>query len=65
MLNWNGTEYMKDEVFKLMLALTNQEQQYAIAVAADLTDKEALDLLGFDCHQYGVPLKEDNEESKT
>ena len=52
---------MKDKLIKLLIRTLNQDQKYGIAVEADLTAQEALDLLEFDCHQYGVPLREDEE----
>ena len=47
---------MKEKLFKLMLAVLDDEQKYNIALNAGCTDVEAKDTLGFDCHQYGLPL---------
>lgn len=55
---------MKDALFALMLALLSDEQKYAIAIQEDLSYTEALDLLGFDAQQAGLPLKEDDEKLK-
>ena len=52
---------MKDKLIKLLIRTLNQDQKYKVAVEADLTAQEALDLLEFDCQQYGVPLREEEE----
>ena len=51
---------MNEKLIKLMVATLTQQEKYAIAVELDLTGKEALDLLDFDCQQYGVPLKDES-----
>ena len=47
---------MNEKLFKLMLAILSDEQKYSIALQAGIADTEAKELLGFDCHQYGLPL---------
>ena len=55
---------MNEKLIKLLVNTLSVEQKYAIAVELNLTGKEAIDLLDFDCQQYGVPLKEEAKDEK-
>ena len=49
---------MKEKLLALLIKGLSADQKYAIAVELDLTGAEAKEMLDFDCHQYGLPLRE-------